>query len=364
MRGIRDYWVKKLLFPKKVLIDEPGIITNCVMRKYGGVKSRQRMTVFFEDIISNLQSQSIKELGKTRASEIWYYGGKNAAERYFLLARAKVVPAVIFDSVLKYILGGFRSSGFSAAKNYYRVADKFIFTGDNNIICRNTGDSSYMRGFLSGTLSSLTGNEVDVVEKCVGCPNACCFSCTGSNIKHVFSKYSTPVVNYDMVNFPKGSVDKTKQVSFRNLMKFDKAVINNKDGLMYKNKSIILTESGCFELLIKDLIEAGGTRLLEKGVRDEAERLCKAILDSKTEKERIEELLFILCAFGWGVPSYKKSFSKLSFTFLNPPINRFGSDYLIYSLNGFVNYIFERKFNIGRVKRFNNPPVLTVDYIC
>lgn len=364
MTETHNYWIKKLLFPKKILIDEPGIITNCVMRRYGGIKSRQRVTVFFEDIISNLQMQSIKKLGKAKASKIWYDGGKAAIERYFFLACTKAASPVIFDSVLTYVLNGFQSSGFSALKNYKKTKNKIVFNGNNNIICRKTGDSSFMCGFLSGTLGSLTGSNFKVVGECKNCPEACSFSCTNGNTKYNSFKHGISVEKYNADNFPEVYAIGKRLGTFRGFMKFNKIDIKSKNGLAYKGKRIILTENGCFELPIKELKKAGGEELMEKGIKDEAEKICASILSSKTKKEKMNELLNLLSAFGWGKPSCKIDSSKLRFKFLNPPINKCGSNYLIYLLNGFINNIFEKKFKFDKIKHSIKPFVLTIDYIC
>ena len=59
---IRDYLFNKLFFPKVVVIDKPGIIYNTVANKLSGKETKKRIVWYFEDVIVNLQLETIKKL--------------------------------------------------------------------------------------------------------------------------------------------------------------------------------------------------------------------------------------------------------------------------------------------------------------
>ena len=64
--NIKDYILAKLFFPRLVIIDKPGIIISEAARKYGHVSSRKRIVFHFEDIIINLQLETMKVCIKLR----------------------------------------------------------------------------------------------------------------------------------------------------------------------------------------------------------------------------------------------------------------------------------------------------------
>lgn len=88
-KGIRDYVVDNLIFPKALIIDQPGLVYSLLAKGYWGKKEKRRVVFIFEELISFLQLETIKKIGLENSSLLWYRIGKDIAFRYLLLADIK-----------------------------------------------------------------------------------------------------------------------------------------------------------------------------------------------------------------------------------------------------------------------------------
>ena len=91
VKNIQKYLFNKLFFPKVVIIDKPGIIINKTIGKFGKEGTKTRVIYIFEDIYSELQLETIKDLGKDKTDLLWYKIGKDVIIRYFFLAKMKKI---------------------------------------------------------------------------------------------------------------------------------------------------------------------------------------------------------------------------------------------------------------------------------
>ena len=58
--NVKNYVFDKLFFPKVVTINNPGVILTKIVRKYGRESSRIRPTYIFEDILVQVQLDTIR----------------------------------------------------------------------------------------------------------------------------------------------------------------------------------------------------------------------------------------------------------------------------------------------------------------
>jgi len=121
MRGdsFTNYFFEKLIFPKRFIIDRPGVLINQLSRKYGGAKSQHRTLFVFEDIIAGLQLDTIKEIGMEATKEMWYKIGKDVGIQYMALGETKRVSKRMLPIVVNYVFSGFRASGMSVATEVF-----------------------------------------------------------------------------------------------------------------------------------------------------------------------------------------------------------------------------------------------------
>lgn len=366
--SVKDYWISKLLFPKTFIIDKPGVIINCVARRYGGIRSRQRTVFFFEDILSNLQIKTIKELGERKTSELWYRIGKDIGIRYLLLSKAKKrPPSFLLPLAVDYIFSGFKSAGMSVAESidYNPKRKLLVLEGKDNVLCRKTKQSSITVGVISAVLSFLLGENIEAESQCQNCPSGCKIIASPL-IKEKYIpeiKDLHPLKNYDSLNFPQPDNIKIKKDSFSDLLKFKKIWFSKSGKICFMNKTIVPNEPGTIELIAKSYARIGKHSLFERGVVNGAEQVAKDILDkTKRPEENIKIMENIFCAFGRGISFHKREGKSIILNFVYPPISKYGFLYFSLVLNGFLNYIFSKKFKITSIKKRINPLAVTLKY--
>ncbi len=345
--NFKDYWVRKLLFPKKVLIDEPGVITNCVMRKYGGVKSRQRMVFFFEDILVNLQKKSEIELGHKDVCEMWYEVGKDVGARYLLLSGIKKVPHFLFGIVFDYIFSGFYGGGQSFAKRFtFDIKNmEFLFEGSNNILCRKTANGHFSAGVVSGIISFVIGKNIEATTSCV-CPGACRISVNKNNKeKYILSKTRLlPDFNYLKFNFPAHGLHERNAYSFNDMVKFNKIkLIQGKWTI--EGEFLIPGEVGMLGIINDAFVKRGIGEVFDSGVVEGAEVLAKKLLMEENVNINFKKIAILFSALGMGTIKFKFK-DKIEVRIKSPPYSKYGFNYIIFFLNGFVNVAVGRTMHL------------------
>jgi len=183
-KTIRDYLFNKLFFPKVVRINRPGIIYNYVNTRFGGLGAKKRTIWHFEDIVVNLQLETIKELGEEKTQELFYKIGKDVATSYMLLSKTKKTASLFLPSIINYIFKTMVVGGFSVAEDikYDHKKKSLILKGSNNMVCRKSRISSTTSGLVSGFISFLVEENIEAKAKCQKCPESC-FIVANKNIK-------------------------------------------------------------------------------------------------------------------------------------------------------------------------------------
>jgi hypothetical protein len=348
------------------MIDRPGIIYNVISKRYGRGNSKKRIVFHFEDIIANLQLETIKELGKEKTEELWYKIGKDVGTRYMLLSKAKKPPSFLMPTIIDYMFSSLRGGGLSSAKKVFfnNKSKSLVLTGKNNNHCRKSKEHSLFTGGISAILSCLLGTNVEAEAKCGKCPDNCKILVN----KEIPFRYKPnikslkPSKNYNALNFPK--IDPTKEAhSFKDLIKFGKIQLD-KDGKFHlKGKTILPNEVGAYGIVIKRYIDINKEAFIKKVIIKEAEKLLSEMLrKEKTEKDKINFIKTILCAFGLGIPHYMKKNNKILFNFNYVPLSKYGFLYHTLVLNGYLNSIFKKRFKIEKTEIKNTLPSISITY--
>jgi len=366
-KSVREYLFNKLFFPKVVTIEKPGIIINKTSRLFGGV-SQKRCIYYFEDIFINLQNETIKKLGKEEASELYYKIGKDLGTRYMLLADVKKPPKFLLSFVINSMFKVVASNGTSVARNItFNAKNNFlILEGANNIICRKTEDNSFFAGIFSGMFSFLIGENIEAEGHC-NCPKHCKIVLS-PKIKQKYIPNMNelrPLKNYNKLNFPENVPVMKKMDSFKDLIRFGKVWIDNKDNKHYFEGKVILPNTTDFAgLLVKHYKDIDQKNLLEKFIVNESQLIAKNIFKKLNKNQKIELTKNLFCAFGWGIPHYAHLKNIITLNLLYPPISEYGFLYEALVLNGFINTILNKKYFIKKIETKTSPVCIIISYIC
>ncbi len=368
IENISKYVFDKVFFPKKFIIDKPGIIINRRHRKYGGIINQIRTVFYFEEIFANLQLETIKKIGREKTSEMFYNIGKDLGTRYMLITKAKKPPAFLLPTLINYIFKGLTGVGLSIAKNieFNKNKKSLILRGKDNIICRKTKEGNIFAGIISSIFSFLIGENIEAELFCENCPHDCKLILTPENKQRYISKtnFSKSDEEYYKQNFPENIISTEKRVSFSDFIKFKKISFSSEGKVFFEGKTIIPIPIDFLSLISSNYLENHNKEILEKGLINGAKLIAKDIVkDDDPLKKKVDKLLSLLCALGWGIPTYKLNKNNLKFTFLYPP-SIMGDNFLYQSLvlNGFINYIFKKSFKIENINIFHNPVMIKIQY--
>ncbi|NPE26664.1 hypothetical protein HNV12_01515 [Methanococcoides sp. SA1] len=353
LKDIRKHILENLFFPKKVVIDRPGVIINQIARRYSKIRVRHRIIFFFEDIVARVQLKTLEEIGAEKTNELWYKIGKDFGVRYLLLANAKRPPVFLTDDVLNYMLAGFRSGGFSVAENIFHDEKNksLILEGGNNLFCRKSGIGACSSGLISAIFSFLHGENIEGLMT----------DCSPDYSKIVLNpKWNStyvpnisdiePAKDYEKKNFSIAS-GSSKLASFREFVNFKKIKIDSFGKFNLMGKSVVPMECGFLGLMMRHYDDIGLGDFLRKLIIDFSREIAKDILnDIETYADKIKFVKNMFSALGWGILHIRKKEKCIFVDLLCPPVTRFnftGSDLV---LNGFLDVIFDKKVGIVDTK--------------
>ncbi len=367
VQNIQKYIFEKLFFPRVAVIDQPGIIISKTSSKYGSKTSMKRMVFYFEDIIANLQIETVKKIGKEKTSNLWYKIGKDAGTRYLLLSKAKKPPSFLMPSIIQYIFSNLNANGMSVCnKIIFDHKNNFlILTGKDNIIWRKTNEGSLFSGLVSGILSFLIGQNIEA-ENYYDIRSQTYKIIANKNIKKKYIpnlKNLTPLKEYNKLNDFLGNVKTPNLPSFSTGIKFKKIEVTEDGKFHLKNQTIIPSEIGLLELIIRYYEEHKIKELFEKEIVKSAEKVYEEIFENKNNAtQNLKSVKKIFCILGLGILYYKIYKKEIIIHILNAPICKYGFRYHSLVLNGFLNKVFERKFKIERIKLKTNPVLIEIIY--
>ncbi|MDH3352917.1 MAG: hypothetical protein OEL87_00530 [Nanoarchaeota archaeon] len=362
MESIKDYWIKKLLFPKVFIVDKPGIIISKVSSKFGNKENKRRMIFLFEDILINLQLETTKKLGKAETSKLWYKIGKDIGTRYILSSKTKKINKSLMPIVIRYIFSSLRANGMSICEKIVFKDDSLTLEGKDNIVWRKTRDGSVFAGLVSGILGPLFKENIEAkwIEK-----NGKQIIIANKNISRKYIpnfKELLPSQQYDTLNFPEDSFCKKQCPSFNDFVKFKKIDIRN--GKNYLKSTIIIpSEIGLSGIVKSNYYNIKEEKLLEKVIISSAEEVYEKLFKNKENlNENLKSVKNVLCALGWGIPFHRISKKHITFSFLYPPLSKYEFTYQALVLNGFLNRILKKKFKIKNMKIDNNSNTIEIRY--
>ena len=360
--------ITKVYFPRNVIIDRPGIIINKLSQKYSPEAPRKRIAYYFEDVFVRLQLNTINKLGEEKAKEFFYKVGKEIGARYMLLSKIRAAKQFPLSTIIESIFSNLRANGMSVCSKilFNRNRKTFILSGKDNIIWRKTKDGSIFGGIVSGIFSCLFNENLEAEDEFL--EDETCVIFVNKNIKekHVLNlKEIFPMKEYEKLNFPENIVfhNTPNLFSFSDLIKFNKISIKP-DGKHYVGNRIIFPgEIGMMELISEHYKNAGEFSIFKDSVISESENIYPNIFESEGDiHKRLRDIGNLLSALGWGIPSCRFEKDKTFFTFIYPPVCKYGFNYLPFVLNGFINIATGKTHYLKKTKFKANPSLLNLEF--
>jgi hypothetical protein len=362
INNIKSFIFKKWFFPKIIKINKPGVIITKGVKKYGKSTSINRPAFIFENSLSDLQTETVKKIGKEKTLDLWYKIGKDIIFSYFLVSKAKKPPKIFLQEILEYIISRIVISGMTLGTdiNFDKKDFSLVLRGENNIICRKSGIGSVHSGLISGIMSFLTGENIEA-EK-----TKCCYDedyCEIISNKKIPEKYIVDierienfVKNYYLVmpdsRFENIALKYSDLATFDKFLKFGSIEIKN-NITYFEGEELISGEINTADHIVYNYKKLGLDALLEKSLIKTAEKTIGEIFKTKNldEKEKLKFLINMMSAFGWGIPVYKREKERIIFDFIYGAQAKTNTFYVYaLQLNGFLNYIFNKKFKIKEIK--------------
>jgi len=349
-KNFKNFILAELIFPKTLIVNRPGIIINKTVRKFGKGNIQTRTAYYFEDIYSGLYLDSLKKMGKDRVDFLWYKIGKDSALRYLSFFGSNKSNDKNIGLVLEYSLNAIKSTGFSFIDSFcYDSKKKSLEVfGKDNVICRKTGSGSLVAGIVAGIMTYFQGRNFEAEASCNKCPNSCkVVSHLGMKEKYIpnieelspMKKYAS--LNFDSVDYP------SNLSSFEDLIRFNKVKISGSESKIFlQDKAVLTSEIGLGDLFLKNYFESGELNLFESSMIKTSASLFRDLTSDKDYKYKLKFVSSLISGFGWGVPHFKKNRDVIILTISNPPITRYGVSHVRYVINGFLNEIYGKIFNI------------------
>lgn len=364
--NIKKYIFDKLILPKVITINKPGIIYNVVDSKYSKKKNKKRFIWYFEDNIAALQKETAKRFGKKETKKLWYKIGKKVTLRYMIFSEMKRPPSFLRPIILEYILKKGQSGGISLSENIkYDKKETLILEGRNNVICRKSDIHEYFSGCMSMLLSFLVGKNIESEVDCRECPKRCKII-VSPKIKNKFIPNEEELrisKDYRKLNFKIKEVTPSKNNSFDSLLKFKQIWIDDSGKFCFKGKTILPMEIGGINLICEEYVKENKKEVLEESLKLESEKIAREILrQNLTEKEKLNAINSILSAFGWGIPYFRKEEDKIKFILKNAAYSKYPPLYQINIVNGFLEHIFKEKFELEELKTKSHPYTIILNY--
>lgn len=342
--NIRDYTLNKLIFPRILVIDKPGVIINSASAFYGLKQSRKRIAYFFEDDFVALDAATVDLIGKEKTSELNYKIGKHFVSRH-LKPSGKEVPSFLRQSFVKKACESFQSAGVSILGNVsFEGKNSFVASGKDNVISRKTGDPSLFSGVVGGLLSHFYGFniEADVLDS----------ETIISNFDGV--ERFTPIL--DEKDFLSGGLGSLKEqnsferyLSFKDLIKFGE--VEYREGKHHFAGSLIVPmEVSIPEVYVKYYRDEGLLDLMRDALVKSSFDRSKVLFESGNVSEKLKKVRNILSGLGWGKLFIDKKGKDLVCNVFAVPVIFGDYSFQAFVLNGYLNYIFGKNHEIASLR--------------
>ncbi|MBU0758208.1 MAG: hypothetical protein KKF44_09125 [Nanoarchaeota archaeon] len=354
MKNIRITIFKKLFFPKTVLIDSPGLITSKTNKRFSSKEKHKRIIFDFEDVIADLYNDTVRAFGHKKTEELWYKVGKDVGTAYMSFSGKLNIPAFLIPTTLNIIFDILKTSGASGFDEikYNAKTRNLILSGSDNGYCRKTQSSSMAAGLVSGILSYLLKQNIEAEGKCKDCPKQCLIIAK-PKIKPTYvsnTKKLRTILEYNKVNPAPVKKQLTNSNSFSDLLKFKKIHISDRGKVSYLGNIIIPTSPEFIEIISYNYDSFSCKEILGDSVKNATFRLASKVFLQKEKVKKFCELQSLFSALGFGHILMRKAGKFTYLDLLGQPFNKYGYYFLSNYLEGFLEFIYEKNFQLKKIR--------------
>ncbi len=334
--NIKSYIFEKLFFPKVFTIDTPGCIFSRTVQRYKSEYSQIRIVYCFEDIISDLQKNTIDQIGFSKTDELFFRVGKISAMRLIKKSGSNI-PNFLVDAILPIIINNFHSAGFTVCDNIeFDKKKKYLCVyGEDNLICRKSGCMGLFRGAMSGVMTCLFDENINVrTASCSKDSNICRLETSDSPC---FIPSSLKYPEFEKIHTVKcKSSEKLHTLS--DMIRFKKIDFDDKGRMILFGQYIIPWNFEIISLMENEFRELGQINTFQSSVKESAKNISDNL--TKSFDEYIKILKNIYSAMGLGILVVDGQKSP-KIRLLNPPCTESGYIFYTYLTYGFMNHCLD-----------------------
>jgi hypothetical protein len=365
IKSARSFFINKILFPKILIINEPGIIISKTLQIVNS--KRRRMVYDFEEVLVGLQSETLKKLGDKAASDLFYKIGKDVGVQYGFFMGKNKVPKFLRKSTIEYFFARLGSVGMSFGRKavFNEKDNSLILHGEDSLICRKTQNSWMFAGVASGLLSFVICKNIEAEPRCKNCSKSCSII-ANENIPARYIPNSNELCidkNYEKFNFPEKTSRSNNAPALNKFYDFKKITILDDGKSYFDGRALFFSEAHMMGIVAKNYLIANKD-IFEDAIIKYSEELSSYLFRAMDkEEDKIKYFCGILSAFGYGIPSLLKDGREITIRLMHPPITRYGLLYFVLEVNGFLNTLYNTSFKLVKIKEIYNPIVTSISYV-
>lgn len=312
MINLKEFFIKRLLFQKIVTIDHPGFILTKTTIKISNKQITRRLVYLFEDIIVELQDNSVSEFGIEKTKDLWKKIGTEFGKEYINTTKLEPVPRFFAKDAIHYIFQVLASSGGSCVSTV-EIADDLSWirtSGKNNIICRKTTIPDFHMGVGNIILEGIIGSPFKSKKLCHHCSDNC-------TILFERTDKLTPIRNINGYKYcpcweHKSYSNSPKHSNFRDFVRFKKIKVDEDGKLVLFNKYIFPFSPEGLEIIYNEYKIRECENILFKSLKKSIKGIAKTVFDKEVNtKKRLKILEEIFSVLGYGILDYYQYDDKI-----------------------------------------------------
>lgn len=347
---IRRYNFERLFSPGIINITKPGLILQNNPGVFSNKKFISRSIYVFEENFIDLYLDTLSEIGLESCNDLWYEIGKDISYRFFLNYQSMKINKFNIEKILRFFCNHFCAVGMSCCEHvdFDFKKEKFVFTGDNSVICRRFNNGSYNAGVLSGLMSFLLKKNIEADFFCEDCPNGCAIIVDKEfPYRYVPSYYTRKEISDHKPDLKEKKALNSGLSSFSDFLKFKIIQVDKERKFDIYGKTLIPVEVGFPGVVARAYFRWGLLNLYKKSFKNSIDKMIHIFVKkSSSLEENITRIRNIFSALGWGESYFTIEKNKISVRFLSPIFicgDVFIVDLIIESL---LNYLFEEEFKL------------------
>lgn len=347
---MKKYNFERLFRSGIVNITKPGLILQNNPGIFGNKKFVSRSIYVFEENFVKLYLDTLAEIGFESCSDLWYEIGKDISFRFFLNYQNIKINKFSVEKILRFFCNHFCAVGMSCCEHvdFDFKKERFIFTGDNSVLCRKFNNGAYNAGVLSGLMSFLLKKNIEGDFFCEDCPKGCKIIVDRDlPYRYVPSYHTRKEISEHKPDLKEKKILASNLSSFSDFLKFKIIKVDKERKFEIYGKTLIPVEVGFPGVIARAYYRWGLFDLYKKSFKNSIDEIIDVFIEKKsTLRENISRIRNIFSALGFGEVYFTIEKNKVSVRFLSPIFisgEVFIVDLIIESL---LNFLFGEEFKL------------------